>query len=209
MQARVESLRMQAEAYLHTHLAAVPDTVGVPCAGFRMRQASGCAAQHGPLDLLSLALRTGCQLALQLNPFLSDTSAARLRKGSHVWLQVTAGRREDRQAAVAGRPALLPTSHPPLPPRPVPTNMCLPAACPPACSCVCWRTAWGGWSGWLQTQRPHPISSRFAAVAAAAPCDACRHASHQACRRSWPARYTGHPALPYWHRSCWCTASGA
>lgn len=82
------ALRRQAEAHLHTHLAAVPASVGWPGATFRLQRAAGAAPQQGPQDLLALALPGGQQRALQLNPFLSPASAAALQAAARTWLQV-------------------------------------------------------------------------------------------------------------------------
>ncbi|KAL4434355.1 hypothetical protein ABPG75_000796 [Micractinium tetrahymenae] len=84
----VTSRRQQAEAYLHTHLETVPEAVGWPGLCFRAQRSAGLAPEHGPLDLLRLALPRGQELALQLNPFLSAASAERLQRGARVWLQL-------------------------------------------------------------------------------------------------------------------------
>lgn len=94
----ITRLRQQAEDYLSTHLGTVPEAVGWPGLWFRVQRAAGLAPEHGPLDLLRLALPEGQELALQLNPFLSAESAQRLQQGARVWLQV--GRAD---AALVGR----------------------------------------------------------------------------------------------------------
>lgn len=146
--------RQQAESYLHTHLGSVPPSVGAAGTAFRLQRAAGAAPEHGPLDLLSLALPVGQQLALQLNPFLSDESAERLQQGARTWLQV-GGRLEDCGGA-AWADGSIGSSEVPA----CPVMISIHASClrrlphsPPTCSCVCWKTGCSAWCGWRRQPR--------------------------------------------------------
>ncbi len=88
-QARVKASRAEAEAYLHTHAAAVPESAGLPGASFRLRRLGGALPAPSALDLVRSAVEPG--LVARLNPFLSDEARGRLHEGVLVWLQVREG----------------------------------------------------------------------------------------------------------------------
>jgi hypothetical protein len=75
------------EAYLHHHLSTIPDNAGMHATALRLHQACGAAPLPGALDYVRLALRAG--VAHEFNRFLSEESAARLRQGARVWLQLS------------------------------------------------------------------------------------------------------------------------
>lgn len=113
LQGVVAAQRHQAQEYLHGWLGAVPPSVDSTRvragAAFRMQRAAAAAPQHGPRDLVALALPGGPLAALQLNPFLSAESGERLQQGARTWLQLCVLEdRLARLAALAADPAAVP-----------------------------------------------------------------------------------------------------
>lgn len=82
----MQEWRQDAEAYLYTHLAAIPQSVGLRGTAHRLAQAAAAAPQQGVLDLVRLALDT--QVAHTFNPFLSDEAVQQLQAGARRWLQL-------------------------------------------------------------------------------------------------------------------------
>jgi hypothetical protein len=86
VQEMVQAQREAAEDYLRLHLATIQGSVGIHGTAFRLQLASGAAPLHGVVDYARLAL--DARAALDFNPFLSESAAARLQQGARVWLQL-------------------------------------------------------------------------------------------------------------------------